>query len=78
MKITGTYVQDPDPGSSAFLLLDPGWEKTGSGINFSDHITELIVTIFWVTITSILCQFCVADPDPGSVMGKSRSGVEKS
>jgi hypothetical protein len=28
MKHTGTYVQESDPGSSSFLLLDPGWEKT--------------------------------------------------
>jgi hypothetical protein len=58
------------------LLLDPGWEKTGSEIKFSDHISELLVTIFWVTNTSILCQFCVADLDPGSGMEKSRSGME--
>jgi|688.fasta_scaffold431635_1 hypothetical protein len=77
MKHTGTYIQDPDPGSSDFLpvLLDPGWEKTVSGINFSDHISELLVTIFLVTNTSILCKFILADPDPGSVMEKSRSGI---
>jgi hypothetical protein len=26
-----------------FWYLDPGWEKSGSGINNSDHISEILV-----------------------------------
>jgi hypothetical protein len=43
-------VADPDPGSSAFWPMDPGsgMEKSGSGINISDHISKSFVTILWV------------------------------
>jgi hypothetical protein len=37
--------------------LDPGWKKSGSGINISEHISDNLVTIF--------CQFSIVDPDPG-------------
>ncbi len=47
---------DPDPG--------PGWKKSGSEINIPDHISELSNT-FWVKNAETLCQFRVADPDPG-------------
>jgi hypothetical protein len=47
---------DPDPGSGAFLT--PG---SGSGMNILDHISESILTNFWVKIL----KFFDADPDPG-------------
>jgi hypothetical protein len=40
--------------SSAFLFLDPGWEKSGSGI-------ESLETLFGAKIL----KFFYADPDPG-------------
>ncbi len=36
-----------------------------SGINISDHISESLVTLFWIKNTLILCPFGVADPYPG-------------
>jgi hypothetical protein len=45
-------VADPDPGSGAFLTLDPGsgmGKKSGSGsvMNNPDHISYSLETIFW-------------------------------
>jgi hypothetical protein len=49
-------VADPDLGSGAFLTpvsgirigFGFGMEKSGSGINIPDHISESLETIFWV------------------------------
>ncbi len=48
-----TGVADPDPGSVAFLTLDPGWEKyqdpdpgSGSRMKNPDHICERLGTMF--------------------------------
>jgi hypothetical protein len=43
-------------------IRDPGWKKSGSGINILDHISEKLETIFWVRNAYILC----AGPDLGS------------
>jgi hypothetical protein len=58
-------VADPDPGSGAFLTLDPGsgmGKKSGSvsGMNNPDHISERLETIFWVKILKILLR--IRDP----------------
>jgi hypothetical protein len=45
-----------------FSVADPGWKNSGSGTNIPDHISESLITIFWVQII----KFFVADPDPGS------------
>jgi hypothetical protein len=34
----------------------------GSGINILDHISESLVTMFWLKVLKVF----VADPDPGS------------
>ncbi len=49
-------VVDPAPGSGAFLI-----PEAVMGSN-----SEILVTIFGVKNTLILCQLSVADPDPGS------------
>jgi hypothetical protein len=50
-------------------IRDPGWvKKSGSGMNNSDHISESLETIFWVTILKFL------DVDGWK---KIRSGMEK-
>ncbi len=54
-----------DPGSSAFLTSE-------SGINISNHISESVKIL---KFCDILCQFSVADPDPGSGMEKSSSEI---
>jgi hypothetical protein len=67
-------VADPDPGSGAFLtpwIRDPGWAKSqdpdhGSRMNYPDHISESLETIFWVKILKCF------DADPGSGMEKIR------
>jgi hypothetical protein len=48
-----------------FLPLDPGWKKSGSGMNIPDHISENLETIFWVKKHEFF------DADPGS-FGKIR------
>ncbi len=83
---TGTSAAAPDPGSGAFLTpLDPGWEKSESGINVPDHIYESLVTILWVKNTTRchpVLLIRIRDPvlfftptilNPGSK--KSRSGM---
>jgi hypothetical protein len=50
-----------DPGSGAFLTPGSGMGKmSGSGMNNSDHISESLITIFWVKILQLF------DADPGS------------
>ncbi len=66
-----TSVANPDPGSSTFLTSGSGWEKSRSGINIADNISECSVFIFWVKNIQILSVVTVADPgwknlDPGS------------
>ncbi len=63
-------VSGADPGSGAFLTLDPRWVKSqdpypGSGMNNSDHIYESLETIF--SGGPVLKFF---DLDPGSGMEK--------
>ncbi len=53
-RLLTVSVANSDPGSSVFLLLDPGWKQNPdpvSEINISDHISESIVRIFWVKNT---------------------------
>jgi hypothetical protein len=45
-----------------------------SGIKISGHISERLVTTFWVKNTLILCQFIDSVPGPESGVEKSRSG----
>jgi hypothetical protein len=56
-QYSGDSVADPDPGSGAFLTLDPG---TGSGMINPDHtyFRELRIS-FWVKIPKFF------DADPG-------------
>jgi hypothetical protein len=61
-------VADPDPGSDAFLTPGSGM-RTESGMNNPDHISESLVTIFWVKILKFF------DADPESEMKKIRSGI---
>ncbi len=71
-------VADSDPGSGAFLTLDPGsgmGKKSGSGsaMNIPDHVSEILETAFWVKIL----KFFDADPDPGSGnLVDPRSGIQ--
>jgi hypothetical protein len=53
---------DPDPGSGDFSLLDPGWKKSGSGMNILDHFPESLETVFRAKIL----KFFNANPDSGS------------
>jgi hypothetical protein len=41
---------------------DPGWKKSGSGMNIPDHFSQSLETVFRVKIL----KFFYADPDPGS------------
>jgi hypothetical protein len=44
-----TSVEDPDPGSGAFLTPGSGMcKKSGSGMKNPDHISESLETIFLV------------------------------
>ncbi len=49
---------------------------SGSGINNTDHISEALITIFWVKILkNLLCRSGIRDgknSDSGSGMGKIR------
>jgi hypothetical protein len=52
-----------DPGSwirCLFLLQDPGWVRSGTGMNIPDHIFESLETIFGLKIL----EFFDADLDP--------------
>ncbi len=62
---------DRDPGSGSFLTPGSRMEKSGSrirdsdsGINIPDHISDSLVTMFWVNNTLILCHFSVVGSDP--------------
>jgi hypothetical protein len=59
--ILGGSVAEPDPGSGAFLpwIRDPVSGKgkksrSGCGMNFPEHISEGLETIFFVKNTQIL------------------------
>jgi hypothetical protein len=43
-------------------IRDPGWKKSGSGINIADHFFKSLVITFGLKILKF-----VVDPDPGSV-----------
>jgi hypothetical protein len=60
------------PGSEMEKTPDPG-----SGINIQDHISEILVTIFWVKNTVL--KFFVADSDPvsGTIPFSPGSVMEK-
>jgi hypothetical protein len=65
-----TSVEDPNPGSGAFLTFGSGirnGKNPDSGMNISDHISESLETIFWVKIFYV-------DPEPESGMEKFGSG----
>jgi hypothetical protein len=57
-------VEDPDPGSGAFLT-GSGMGKisrSGSGMNIPDHICVGLETMFWVKILELFDAY----PDSGS------------
>ncbi len=67
-----------------FWALELGWKKSGSGINISDHISDCLVTIFWVKntkffVNSVLWirdrKFQIQDPQSSSGTEKSRSVI---
>ncbi len=63
-----------DPGSGAFMTLDPGsgmGKKSGSGMSNPDHISGSLETIFWLKYLNSVMQI----RDPG--WKKSGSGMEK-
>ncbi len=64
---------DPDPGSGAFWPMDPGFgvdkkSRYGSGMNIPDHISESLITIFFVkNWLSLWCGSGIRNLfDPGS------------
>ncbi len=64
MRAPGSSVADPDPGSGAFLHLDPGRVKSqdpdpGFGMSNPDHSSKSLETIFWVKIIKFF------DANPG-------------
>ncbi len=66
----------PSPGSGIRIRnLEWKIKDPGSGINITDHISENLVTSFWVKNCLLLFQFSVADLDPASGMKKSRSAT---
>jgi hypothetical protein len=49
-------------------IRDPGWKKIrirDPRLTSLGHISESLVSIYWVNNTSILCQSSDVDPDPG-------------
>jgi hypothetical protein len=63
---------NPDPGSGAFLPLDPrsGMEKKfGSGMNITDNFSESLETVFMAELK--ILKFFDADPDLVSGMKNS-------
>ncbi len=68
--------RDPVP----FWPLDPGWKKTGSGMNFPEHFSESLETVF--RVKNIWIIWCGSGTgirylfDAGSAMEKLRSGIK--
>jgi hypothetical protein len=62
-----------DPGYGMVKNSDP---ISGIRHNISDHVSESLVTSFWLKILKFFLNWVFSIPDPGSGMEKSRSGME--
>jgi hypothetical protein len=50
------FTQCCGSGSGAFLPLDPGWGKTGSGMNIPDPLPDSLETVLWLKYLNSLTR----------------------